>query len=112
MISILARSVIPVLKPCLNNVSQTLFLSAAFEAVDEPAKAGNDARGFFFLSSHHSLLSVCNPSHQVGKGLAVVLLVVVEDQGWRFCTQSSSSGDVIADVHGVAQSRYLVTQEH
>ena len=94
-LSVQFSSSLCLLQPGSHHICKTPSLLTALEAANQAAEASDDARGL--LSSQLSLFSSSSSGHQIGKGLAVVLLVVVEDQSGRSASLSSF-GDQVADV--------------
>ena len=70
-------------------------------AVEAGEGAAKDAEGVLLLNRLLHVLHGDDAGHQVGKGLAIVLLVVVEEERW-IRAGSSSFSDLLADVHRVA----------
>ena len=94
----------------MHNVAQVFSLSTGSEAVDETAEGGN-ARMDIVL--HHSVdVSGISSNEQVGKGLAVVVVVVVEQELWRLGENLCLGCDFFADVEGMGVGGDLVAKKN
>ena len=91
----------------LHNLAQVHPFPVASEAVDHAAERTNAWVDLFPLTS----LWV-STDQNVGEGLAVVTVIVVEQELRLFCQSVCFELDILTGVKGMLQCRYIMTKEN
>ena len=88
-------------------------MPAGSEAVDEAAQGSYARMGVFTLRLFLPFCVHVDSSYQqVGKSLAVVVVVVVEQELWRLGENLCLGRDFFADVEGMGVGRDLVAKKN
>ena len=96
-----------------DNITQVFSLSATSEAVDDAAEGGHTPMGVVALHPLHPFgLKVSCAYEKVGKGLTVVVLVVVEQKLWRVSQRLCFCNYLFPGVESTQHSWDLVTKKN